>query len=161
MVTVWKYGDLEFTCDRFINEKVSYLFVLLFWEGVLRRSKKLHISLFKAWKVFVFGVFLVRIFPHLDWIGRDTQYLSVFSRNAGKYRLEKLRLRTPFIQCLLMKLTYLLSLSRYQVIFIFTRRHYLSAGTQTNELRRTKNFAKLWARYKVWTVRIWIAYLTA
>ena len=28
-------------------------------------------------KVSVFGVFLVRIFPHLDWIRRDTPYLSL------------------------------------------------------------------------------------
>ena len=33
--------------------------------------------------------FLVRIFPHSDWIRRDTMYLSVFSPNAGKYRPEK------------------------------------------------------------------------
>ena len=26
-----------------------------------------------AWKVYVFGVFLVRIFPHFDWIRRDTE----------------------------------------------------------------------------------------
>ena len=32
-----------------------------------------------------FGVVLVRIFPHSDWIRRDTPYLSVFSPNAGKY----------------------------------------------------------------------------
>ena len=31
----------------------------------------------------VFGVILVRIFPHSDWIRRDTDYLSVFSRNVG------------------------------------------------------------------------------
>ena len=35
-------------------------------------------------KVSVFGVVLVRIFPHLDGIRRDTQYPSVFSLNAGK-----------------------------------------------------------------------------
>ena len=29
--------------------------------------------------------FLVRIFPHSDWIRRDTEHLSVFSPNAGKY----------------------------------------------------------------------------
>ena len=29
--------------------------------------------------------FLVHIFPHSDWIWRDTPYLSVFSPNAGKY----------------------------------------------------------------------------
>ena len=35
--------------------------------------------------MFIFGVFLVLIFSHSDWIRRDT-YLSVFSLNAGKYR---------------------------------------------------------------------------
>ena len=29
--------------------------------------------------------FLVSIFPHSDWIRRDTSHLSVFSPNAGKY----------------------------------------------------------------------------
>ena len=38
-----------------------------------------------ALKVSLFWVFLVRIFPHLDWIRRDTLYLSVFSSNEGKY----------------------------------------------------------------------------
>ena len=37
-----------------------------------------------AWKVYLFGVILVRIFPHLEWIQRDTEYLSVLSPNAGK-----------------------------------------------------------------------------
>ena len=36
--------------------------------------------------------FLVRIFSHLDWIRRDTEYLSMFSPNAGKYEPEK----TPY-----------------------------------------------------------------
>ena len=35
-------------------------------------------------KNFLFGVFLVHIFPHSDGIQRDTPYLSVFSLNAGK-----------------------------------------------------------------------------
>ena len=39
-----------------------------------------------AWKVSVFGVILVRIFPHSDWI----KYLSVFNPNAGKCGPEKL-----------------------------------------------------------------------
>ena len=38
----------------------------------------------------VIGVFLVRISPHPDWIGRDTPYFSIFSPNAGKYGPEKL-----------------------------------------------------------------------
>ena len=32
-----------------------------------------------AWKVLIFGVFLVRLFPYSDWIRRDNPYLSVFS----------------------------------------------------------------------------------
>ena len=38
-------------------------------------------------------VFLVSIFPHLDWERRDTPFLSVFSPNAGKYEPEK----TPYL----------------------------------------------------------------
>ena len=49
-----------------------------------------------AWKVPVFGVFLVRISPHSDWIRIDTEYLSVFSPYKGKYGPEKLRIRTLF-----------------------------------------------------------------
>ena len=33
--------------------------------------------------------FLVRIFSTSDWIRRDTEYLSVFSPNLGKYGTEK------------------------------------------------------------------------
>ena len=51
-----------------------------------------------AWKVSIFGDFLVRIFPHLDWIRRDASYLSVFSPNAGKYGPELLRIQTLFTQ---------------------------------------------------------------
>ena len=51
-----------------------------------------------VWKTSVFGVFQFRIFPNSDWIQRDTSYLSVFNRNAGKYGPEKLRIRTLFTQ---------------------------------------------------------------
>ena len=43
---------------------------------------------FTAWKLPVFGIILVRIFPHLDWIRRNTSYLSVFSPNVGKCKPE-------------------------------------------------------------------------
>ena len=56
--------------------------------------------IFTAWKVSIFGGFLVCSYPHSDWIRRDTAYLSVFSPNAGKYRPEKLRMRTFFIHWL-------------------------------------------------------------
>ena len=37
--------------------------------------------------------FLARIFPHSDWIRRETEYLSVLSTNAGKCGPEK----TPYL----------------------------------------------------------------
>ena len=48
---------------------------------------RIPVKVLTAWKVSVFGVFLVRVFLHLERIRRDTLYLhlSVFSPNAGKY----------------------------------------------------------------------------
>ena len=40
-------------------------------------------------RVSVLGVFLVRIFPHSDWIRRNTEYLPVFSTNATQYGPKK------------------------------------------------------------------------
>ena len=43
-----------------------------------------------AWKVSVFGAFLVLIFPHSDWIRRDSSHLSIFSWITGKIRIRKI-----------------------------------------------------------------------
>ena len=49
---------------------------------------------FIGWKVSIFRGFMVRIFPHSDWTRRDTEYLSIFSPNAGNYGPKKLQIRT-------------------------------------------------------------------
>ena len=46
-------------------------------------SKRSYSNFHTAWIVSVFGIFLVRIFPHSDWIWKDSPYLSIFSPNAG------------------------------------------------------------------------------
>ena len=56
-------------------------------------------STYTGWKVSLDGVFLARIFPHSDWMQRDTPYLSTISPNAGKHGPENLRIRTLFRQC--------------------------------------------------------------
>ena len=75
---------------------------LKFWSSNYTNGKKKKANMFflfhnrincTALKVSVFGVILVRIFPYLDWIRRDTRYLSVFSPNAGKY-FESLRIQS-------------------------------------------------------------------
>ena len=60
------------------------------------RSQSKMFNMDTAWKVSVFGVFLVRIFPQSDWILRDTPQLSVFSPNAGKKEPENLQIRIIF-----------------------------------------------------------------
>ena len=50
---------------------------------------KTHIYLFELFQNKNFSedteLFLVRIFLYLEWIRRETEYLSVFSPNTGKY----------------------------------------------------------------------------
>ena len=55
------------------------------------------------WKKPVSEFSFVGIFPHLDWIQRDTKYLSIFSPNAGRYKPENLWIRTLFTQWLISK----------------------------------------------------------
>ena len=71
------------------------------WKYYMEKRKwKSYIQL-TTWKVSVFWVFLVPVFLHSDWIRRNTEYVSVFSPNAGKYGPEKLRIWTLFTQWLL------------------------------------------------------------
>ena len=49
-----------------------------------------------AWKVSVFKIFLVSIFPHSDGMRRFTPEIFVFNPNAENYGPEKLWIRTPF-----------------------------------------------------------------
>ena len=46
----------------------------------------------------LFGIILVRIFPHSDWIRRDTEYISVVSPNVAKCGPEQLQIQTLFTQ---------------------------------------------------------------
>ena len=56
---------------------------------------------YTAQNVSVFENFLVRIFPHSDWIQKDSPYFCIFSPHVGKYRPEELRVRTLSTQCYL------------------------------------------------------------
>ena len=84
------YNKLMSQCD-ILREKCRYL--ENFWSVISRiRTEYGEILRISTWKMSVFGKFLVPIFQHLDWIRRDTPYLSVFSPNAGKHKPEKLRI---------------------------------------------------------------------
>ena len=64
-----RFCPLFFLIDLLFRSKEAYLSYI----GSCDKEKKY----FTAWKVSVFGVFLVRIFPHFDWILRDTVFFLV------------------------------------------------------------------------------------
>ena len=75
------YFIIDFKIKTALTIQLSDSVILISGGDVRRYSFKKC----TAWKVSVFGICLVRIFPHLDSIWRDPPYLSVFSPNAVKY----------------------------------------------------------------------------
>ena len=65
---------------------------ILAWNGL----KRYCLKSIPIWS------FLVRIFPHSDWLRSHMRYLSVFSRNAEKHGPEIFLIRTYFTQCTLL-----------------------------------------------------------
>ena len=62
----------------------SKLILFIHFHTSIPVCNKYHTRPSHCLKGSLFGVFLVRIFPHLDWIWRDTEYLSEFSPNVWK-----------------------------------------------------------------------------
>ena len=97
-------------CKEYICGRVFVLFIVSYRHDILSKGASsptpswnlgnLFKELVTAWKVSVFGVFLVRIFLHLNWIRRETPYPSVFSLNAGMYGPGILQIRTLLTQCM-------------------------------------------------------------
>ena len=56
-----------------------------------------------AWKVSKYGVFLVRIFPYLEWMNKEIYPVNLHARN---YEPEKLRIWTIFTQWIFVILTF-------------------------------------------------------
>ena len=76
---------------------------------------------------------LVRIFPHLDWIRRDTEYLSVFSPNAGKYRPAKTPYLDNFHAVLTLSTYVFLKMNRLGIHFFYRKKwSFLAKDISTN-----------------------------
>ena len=83
----------------FLITHISYHERYSIYEKLLL-NKQSHFIFFNgmtSWKVSIFRVILVHIFPHSDWIWKDTEYLPVFSPNEGKYGPEELWVRQVWI----------------------------------------------------------------
>ena len=73
------------------TKSISYpLFVKQFYFSIFYKFSLLD----SAWKVSVFGVFQVLIFPHLDWIRGDTKRYSVSLPIQSECRKIRIR-KTP------------------------------------------------------------------
>ena len=88
-----------------------------------------------AWKMSVFGVFLVRIFLHSDWIRRHN--LSVSSPDTGKYGPEKLRIRALFTQYLILVIRILLLFFFFE--HVLTLRKKWSFTLRISSINATKS----------------------
>ena len=87
------------TCLKTCHDSYYYCQIITKISVTFLIFDRILYNLTAASKVSVFRVFLVRIFPHSNWIQKDMEYLSVFSPNTGKNGTEKLRIRTLFKQC--------------------------------------------------------------
>ena len=93
----WKY----FWCRQYLRKVVTCNFrpyQILALTRILQNDFQKFLEQCRTeWKVSIFRVFLVRIFPHSDWHTfpyTETQSIrKIFSPNAGKYRPGKLRIR--------------------------------------------------------------------
>ena len=86
-------------------------------------------------KVFIFGVFRVRIFLHLGWIWRETPYHSVLSPNAGKYESEKLRIQTLFYTALLLPSVHL-QVCKYHFVYHATQFYLITYNNRISYNKR-------------------------
>ena len=118
------------SCKRWCVNCLTVKFALALSYHVVAVEKMVrHWGQFSLIKVFTLRekypnteFILVRIFPHSDWIPRNNSYLSVLSRNAGKYGPEK----TPY-------------LDTYHVSVIFSSLSKISFEVQDSALSGVRN----------------------
>ena len=94
--------------------------------------------------------FLVHIFPHSDWIRRDTSYLSIFSPNAGKYRPEKI----PYLDTFhaVSELKYFKSMSNSEDSFLDLLVIIKTKSLRLSYLKRQMSSPLLQYLCHIWTV---------
>ena len=76
---------MTMTKDFEVSIMTLISFFFLNYVNLFLLTVNKYIIRITVWKCPNTEFFLVCIFPHSDWIRRDTSYLSVFSPNAEKY----------------------------------------------------------------------------
>ena len=73
--------------EVFLETALSIVFIK---KNLSDQSKRLHVNkvYYTTWKVSLFGVFLVRIFLHSDWIRGDNPYSVLLWENTDQENSE-------------------------------------------------------------------------
>ena len=123
-----------------INQLIIHLYKLINMADIWMKMNNSHCVRHYAKSVRI-RIFLVRILPHSEWIGRDREYLSVFSPNMGKYGPDNLQIRTLFTQ------SYIYTLCETKKSQIFFKK--IKCGKN-----KCNRFSLLWIRIflpKIWS----------
>ena len=114
-------------------------------KNVLGKTFLSDVFQYTSWKVSVFGVILVRIFPHSDWIQRDTLYHSYSVRmreNADQNNSEYGHfLRNRWTKALFLDLSFLwwLILGKTMGLINFFWRYWWSEKPESNWKREFRS----------------------
>ena len=84
-------NEKEYSRNISLNKQI-WRIIMCMLETIcwlFQNKLSLHRTANTAWKCLNTEFFLVPVFPYSNWIRRDTEYLSVFRLNAGKYGPEK------------------------------------------------------------------------
>ena len=79
----WTAGQLSRPTQESMHVMLQLVKVVA-WLNIFQPAFILELTS-TTWKVSVFGIILVLIFPYSNWIRRHTECLSIFSPNVGKY----------------------------------------------------------------------------
>ena len=92
VIKVWSFVRLKFL--KFLNFELKLFWIKKLWKNRkwrwqrIKWRRKVSLLSCNAWKVSFFGFVLVRIFPHSDWIRRDTPYSVRIRENANQNNSE-------------------------------------------------------------------------
>ena len=97
-------------------------FVIFFFQLAINNY---HFDIYSVWKVSKYGVFLVRIFPHLDWIRtRKNSIFGHFSRSDSFMHYRTAGYFHYFVVCIVVLYAFEFSYGEIMIRFLISHAFY-------------------------------------
>ena len=97
-------------------------FVIFFFQLAINNY---HFDIYSVWKVSKYGVFLVRIFPHLDWIRtRKNSIFGHFSRSDSFIHYRTAGYFHYFVVCIVVLYAFEFSYGEIMIRFLISHAFY-------------------------------------